>query len=231
MLATAIARSHAADEVFDRLARAILGEEIVAGEALPPERVLAERFDVSRLIVRQAVHRLADFGLVRVKQGGATLVLDAREASDLRTLELRFRLGPRTGRERRMLMERQLLAGHAILFLAERRAADPERRALAKACADYLAGARSDAEYMRFEEAFWRALSAGTKNPFYAFDVNWWYRLLGEEPRAHNPAFGPTAPQGQFLAELVRRFVAHEPVAAFYLEMITGLIEAGRRTS
>jgi DNA-binding FadR family transcriptional regulator len=231
VLASEVARPHAADEVFDRLAYAILAKELVAGEPLPPERVLAQQFGVSRVIVRQAVHRLADFGLVRVKQGGATLVLDPRASSDLRTLELRFRLGPRTARERRMLMERQLLAGHAILVLAERRAGDGERRALARLREDYLAGAKTDADYMRFEEGFWRTLSAGTKNPFYEFDVNWWYRLLGEEPRAHNPAFGPTAPQGQFLAELVRRLVACEKVAAFYLAAMMPLIDHVRSSS
>ena len=40
---------------------------------LPAERLLAERFDVSRIIVRQAIFTAStSWGSVRVKQGGAT---------------------------------------------------------------------------------------------------------------------------------------------------------------
>ena len=63
-------------EVFDQLAREILIGERAVGSALPPERELAQRFGVSRLVLRQAIHRLADMDLVRVRQGGATLVLE-----------------------------------------------------------------------------------------------------------------------------------------------------------
>jgi GntR family transcriptional regulator, transcriptional repressor for pyruvate dehydrogenase complex len=70
---SAIRSKHAADPVFDQLAAAIIDGSIPPGSALPSERELGERFAVSRLIVRQAVHKLADIGLVRVRQGGATM--------------------------------------------------------------------------------------------------------------------------------------------------------------
>src|SRR5579862_7219403 len=91
-----IARGHAADEIFDQLAQAVLSGELAVGAPLPPERVLAERFGVSRIIARQAVHRLAEVGLVRVRQGGSTVVLDPEQSSDLRVIELLYRLGPST---------------------------------------------------------------------------------------------------------------------------------------
>jgi DNA-binding transcriptional MocR family regulator len=56
---------HANDRVFDQLAVAILDGSLEPESSLPPVRVLSDRFGVSRLIVRQAVHRLADIGLVR----------------------------------------------------------------------------------------------------------------------------------------------------------------------
>src|SRR5262245_19105446 len=87
-------RRHAADHCFDRLARDILGGELAPGGHLPPERVLAERYGVSKLIVRQAVHRLAELNLVRVRQGGPTVVLDPDDAADMRVVALRYRLAP-----------------------------------------------------------------------------------------------------------------------------------------
>jgi len=45
-----------------------------AGEALPPERELAERFKVSRLTLRKALERLEAQGLVQRRQGSGTYV-------------------------------------------------------------------------------------------------------------------------------------------------------------
>ncbi len=44
---------------------------------------------LSRVLVREAIHRLKDLGLVRVKQGGLTIVLDPDEAIDPRVTVLR----------------------------------------------------------------------------------------------------------------------------------------------
>src|SRR5262245_21055943 len=103
---------HAAAHVFERWAAAILPGELSPGDTLPPERVLAERFEVSRIIVRQAVHRLADCQLVRVRQGGSTLVLDPREAADLRVAELDWRLGPGSPWDIYDFAERQIMQGY-----------------------------------------------------------------------------------------------------------------------
>lgn len=45
-----------------------------AGEALPPERELADRFKVSRLTLRKALERLEAQGLVQRRQGSGTYV-------------------------------------------------------------------------------------------------------------------------------------------------------------
>jgi DNA-binding FadR family transcriptional regulator len=222
-----IARSHVAADVFEQLARAILSGEELPGDALAPERVLAEQFQVSRLTVRQALHRLAEVGLVRVKQGGATVVLDPAETADLRVLDLRYRLGPVGADDQRRLMERQLLTGHGILSLAARRASDEERAQLTALYTTYLASARDDADYLALERGFWRTLAAATHNPFYSFEVHWWYSLLAEERRLTNPAFGPTPPQALFLGELIRRLAARLEVERFYLDAALALIDAG----
>src|SRR5689334_22360191 len=113
---------HAADPVFEQLAAAILEGSLPPGSSLPSERELSERFGISRLIARQAVHRLADMGLVRVRQGGPTQVVHPNEARDLRVIELVYRLGQGSARDVRELIERQFLHGYSLLFLAAKRA-------------------------------------------------------------------------------------------------------------
>ena len=91
---TPVVWRHVADAVFEQLAASILSGELPAGASLPPEKQLASRFDVSRLIVRQAVHRLASIGLLRARQGGATLVLDWTAADHPQVGELALRHSP-----------------------------------------------------------------------------------------------------------------------------------------
>ncbi|MEV6105033.1 GntR family transcriptional regulator [Streptomyces sp. NPDC051940] len=48
-----------------------------AGATLPTQEQLAERFGVSRQVVRQAIAEMTRLGLVRIKQGSGTVVLDS----------------------------------------------------------------------------------------------------------------------------------------------------------
>lgn len=83
-------RMRAADYVFETLSRAILMGELVPGSVLATQRALSQQFGVSPLVVRQATHRLEELGLVRVRQGSTTIVLDPSEAADLRLTQLQL---------------------------------------------------------------------------------------------------------------------------------------------
>jgi DNA-binding GntR family transcriptional regulator len=63
-------------DVRDVIAREwIFSGEVAAGERLPSEHQLAERFGVSRVTVRAALHGLREAGLVSIRQGvGATVL-------------------------------------------------------------------------------------------------------------------------------------------------------------
>lgn len=57
------------DKVAEQLTEAIVSRQIRAGERLPSERELGDRFKVSRTVIREAVRSLAARGLVRVTSG------------------------------------------------------------------------------------------------------------------------------------------------------------------
>src|SRR6476646_11026284 len=73
-----IARTTTSAAVFDQISARVLGGDLAAGEALPSERRLAEAFGVSRPAVREAIQKLAQAGLVEVRQGESTSVRDFR---------------------------------------------------------------------------------------------------------------------------------------------------------
>ena len=67
-------RRSLADTVFDRIVKSIKSGSYGSGERLPTEHALAAEFQVSRPIVREALRRLRELGLVYSRQGAGTFV-------------------------------------------------------------------------------------------------------------------------------------------------------------
>ena len=214
---------HAADPIFDQLAGAIVDGSLAPGSSLPPERELAERFGVSRLIVRQAVHRLADVGLVRVRQGGPTQVVHPNDAGDLRIIELVYRASKGSARDLRELMERQFLHGHSLLLLAEKRASDERLRAIRDLAEEYIGRGAPAGEMMAFEKRFFAALAEATDNRFYVFETSWWYRMTAD--RHQRPPMFSDEQRSDFYREICRRLVERKDAARFYLDTLSPLID------
>src|SRR5205823_393472 len=66
----------------------IVGGGYAPGATIPSERELSEVFGVNRHVIREAVKRLEQVGLVKVAQGGRTKVLDFRQSAGLDLLAL-----------------------------------------------------------------------------------------------------------------------------------------------
>ena len=75
-----------ADQVAGALRESILRGDYPPGSRLPAERDLASRFDVNRSSVREAITRLAAWGLVDVRHGGGVTVADFLTESGLHLL-------------------------------------------------------------------------------------------------------------------------------------------------
>ncbi|MFF0541552.1 FadR/GntR family transcriptional regulator [Nocardia thailandica] len=83
---TPVVKRSVAGDVFEQIAGEVLSGELAAGSALPSERQLAEALGVSRPAVREALQRLSAAGLVSVRQGETTTVLDYRRSAGLEVL-------------------------------------------------------------------------------------------------------------------------------------------------
>jgi GntR family transcriptional regulator, transcriptional repressor for pyruvate dehydrogenase complex len=75
---TPVKQARIAVEIVSQLKAAILSGRFKPGERLPTERELTEQFQVSRVVVREAVRELEIKGLVRILQGptGGAYVTD-----------------------------------------------------------------------------------------------------------------------------------------------------------
>jgi GntR family transcriptional regulator len=69
--------------VYSSLRARIEAEDLKVGDYLPPEPELQKEFRVSRTTIRKAVERLAQHGLVCIRQGKGTEVLDFKATQKL----------------------------------------------------------------------------------------------------------------------------------------------------
>src|SRR5919199_6455529 len=61
--------TRASSAIADQIRAAIVTGQLKAGTRLPPERTLAEQFEVSRVTVRDALRALEAMGLITVRVG------------------------------------------------------------------------------------------------------------------------------------------------------------------
>ena len=156
-----MAKRSACDEVFDQLAANIVGGELAVGEALLSERRLAEVLSVSRPIVREALQRLANAGLVEVRQGGSTTVRDFKRRGGLNLLaHLLFASGRVDLSVARSIADaRQRIAPEIAALAAER--SGPALAPALNEVVDALDRATDPAGRQRGALAFWEVLVDG----------------------------------------------------------------------
>lgn len=71
-----VRRVRLSQQIVVEICRLIREGHLQVGDALPPERELAERFSVSRASVREALRGLEVAGIVETRHGGGTFVRD-----------------------------------------------------------------------------------------------------------------------------------------------------------
>lgn len=125
-------RSSLTETVAVQLADAIVDRELGPGSRLPAERAMAKQLQVSRIVVREALSRLAQRGLIEVRPGVGTFVSSHSQRAVTDALQLYIR------RHR---------IGHTQLFDV-RHALEPTiaAAASANATADQLAAMASNLE-------------------------------------------------------------------------------------
>lgn len=86
MAIKAIRQKRISDEVFEQMKANILSGEWGTGKKIPGELELAEQFGVSRVSVREAIHRLVGMGVLTIRRGDGTYVSEVLPENYLNTL-------------------------------------------------------------------------------------------------------------------------------------------------
>lgn len=156
---TKIARAPGlAAELAGALEARIRGGELVAGEQLPTEKLLAERFGVSRPVVREAIARLKADGLVSTRQGAGAFVADRPTGQS-------FRVAAAVPEDIHHVFELREMIEVAAAELAARRRTEADLAALRDLIAAMDDALARGIDGSAIDDAFHTSIAAATKNP------------------------------------------------------------------
>lgn len=165
--------------VVAQIAGLISDGEIAPGARLPPERELAQRFRVSRNVLREAFRVLEARGIIWSRAGGGRFVRDANISARLSPAGVVLRLEKAAILD--ILEARELLEVQVVRLAAER--TDEQRAQTLLAAAEVSSGG------WEANAAFHRALAAATGNFMLEHLVGLQLDLLSDiRQRAHYSA-------------------------------------------
>jgi GntR family transcriptional repressor for pyruvate dehydrogenase complex len=169
------------EQVVVQIEQRILNGELRSGDRLPTERDLAEQFHVSRTAVREALKTLAQKGLVEMRPGRGTIVIDAAYEALQHSLGLvmKLKLGEVGGSDN--LVEVREILEVEIAGLAAARADEKEIAAMREAV-ERMDESLHDADgYIAADNRFHEALAQATQNKLILILVNSIVNLLSEQ--------------------------------------------------
>ncbi len=172
-------------KVFERVAeqieKRILSGELAYGDRLPTERELAEQFKVSRTAVREATKFLAQKGLVDMRPGRGTIVIDgAREAMENSFgLLMRIKVGEVGGSDN--LVEVRTILETEIAALAAARATEKDIAAMREAIRVMDESLEDADTFITADHSFLEALAQATQNALILILLNSIVNLLSEQ--------------------------------------------------
>lgn len=153
------------EKVTDQIQELIAAGELAAGDRLPNERMLAEQFGVSRTVIREALKALAVRGLVEVRPGQGTFVVDATSDSLSRSLQSMLFLDQSDDPFDGLLEVREILEPE-IAHRAAQRAKPEDLEALREAVEAMDDNMQDRVAFIRADDAFHLALAVATQNAF-----------------------------------------------------------------
>src|SRR5258708_4838175 len=169
------------EQVAEQIEKRILDGELRSGDRLPTERHLAEQFHVSRTAVREAMKILAQKGLVDMRPGRGTIVIDGANAAmqDSIDLVMNLRLGE-VGGSNNLVEVREILEIE-IAALAAARATEKELAAMREAVKIMVESLEDADAFIAADNRFHEALAQATQNTLIFILVNSIVNLLSEQ--------------------------------------------------
>lgn len=200
--------------VAGQIEQRILNGELHRGDRLPTEHDLAEQFQVSLTAVGEALKVLAQKGLVEVRPGHGTIVIERTSEVLQGSLALVIKLHlSDVGGMQNLVEVREILEGE-IAELAAARATEQELSAMREAVRAMDENLHDADAFVAADNQFHEALARATQNALLLVLIKSIVHLLSEQRKQiFATAGGPQRGQIHH-KQLLKSVSEHDPVAA-----------------
>jgi GntR family transcriptional repressor for pyruvate dehydrogenase complex len=151
------------DTVAQQLLKQIEKGAFAKTGKLPTEAVLAQEFGVSRTVIREAVSRLKNEGVVEPRQGSGVFIV---ERAGIRPLRIDYREAVEPGAVVQILALRRAIEAEVASEAAMRRT-DADMMAIDSALAKIDAAVAEGEDGVAEDVAFHRTIAVATGNPYF----------------------------------------------------------------
>lgn len=197
------------DEVFAQLSAELVGRRAKGGGWLPSERQLAQRLQVSRPVVREAIKRLELQGLIEVKHGIGTRVVNRLHTPLTGSLGL---LLPDQHERLRQTLEARAALEPEVARLAAERMTQAALKELRRAHAR-LEAAQSVADAVEADLEFHHLLARGCGNQVFVLILDS-LAELGKKSRFETISNAGVRRAIEHHAAILNAVVRHQPDSA-----------------
>ena len=168
-VSTSVPAAGPTERVIAYLRGAIERGDLKAGDQLPPERELAQRFGVSRPTVRSVLKTLSAMGVVQIRQGAGTFMTAGPPTLDSAPLSY---LAALHGFTRQQMFEARIALEVTVASLAAERASAETLIAISEATTAMFASLDQPELFLDYDIQFHRAVAAAALNPVLAAMVD-----------------------------------------------------------
>ncbi|HEY1687670.1 MAG TPA: GntR family transcriptional regulator [Solirubrobacteraceae bacterium] len=204
------------DKVFEQLTTEIVSGRYSPGTTLPSERTLSRVFAVNRHVVREAIKRLEQVGLVKGTQGDRTKVLDFRQTAGLDLLAVLAEHADAVEPLLPLLLatvEMRAGIGADCARLCAQRADQHVRNDLYLIAAQ-LNLTRRGTKIFAIDQRFWQRVLDGAGNLAYQLAFNSLIRAVHAIPDISLPWLEQELARGDFRRPIARAIADGDPDAA-----------------
>lgn len=157
------------EAVVDQLQNLIVSEKLQPGDKLLPERELAQRFGVSRTAVRDAIRVLSERGLVDVRPGAGTFVVQEISDTVAESMGLLFQI-EKSSHE--ALHEVREILEVEMAGIAAERATESDVKRIEKAFEEMESNVNDPARFIEADLDFHLAVAEATHNKIFLILLN-----------------------------------------------------------
>jgi GntR family transcriptional repressor for pyruvate dehydrogenase complex len=202
------------EQIAEQIEKRILDGELKSGDRLPTERDLAEQFHASRTAVREAMKILAQKGLIEMRPGRGTIVIDGVHEAMQNSigLAMKLKLGEVGGSDN--LVEVREILETEIAALAAARASEKEIAAMREAIMEMDASLSDADAFIAADNRFHEALAQATQNTLILILVKSIVNPLSEQRKQIFAVEGGTQRGQMHHKRILESIIKRDPEAA-----------------